>query len=98
MKPRTRGGLKEMGGYCNIRSPVFFQSKLFGSLGGPDGLVEKHLPAMQETQEMGVRSLGREDPPEEEVATHSRILAWRIPWTGEPCRLQSMRSQRVRHD
>ena len=45
------------------------------------------LPAMQETQ---VRSLGREDPPEEGMATHSSILAWRIPWTEEPGGLQSM--------
>ena len=58
----------------------------------------KNLPAMQETQEMQVLSLGQEDPLEEEMATHSSILAWRIPWTGEPVRLQSMGSQRVRHD
>ena len=50
---------------------------------------------MQETQ---VRSLGWEDPLEEETATHSRILAWKIPWTEEPGRLQSMGSQRVRHE
>ena len=55
----------------------------------------KHLPAMQETW---VQSLGQEDPPEKEMATHSSILAWRIPWTEEPGRLQSMGSQRVRHD
>ena len=42
--------------------------------------------------------LGREDPPEKEMATHSSILAWRIPWTEEPGRLQSMGSQRVGHD
>ena len=47
----------------------------------------RNLPAMQETQ---VRSLGREDPLEKEMATHSSILAWRIPWTEEPGRLQSM--------
>ena len=58
----------------------------------------KNLPAIQETQEMQVLSLGQEDPLEEEMATHSSILAWRIPWTGEPVRLQSMGSQRVRHD
>ena len=40
----------------------------------------------------------QEDPPEKGMATHSRILAWRLPWTGEPDRLQSMRSQRVGHD
>ena len=56
--------------------------------------VVKNLPAMQETQ---VRSLGREDPLEEERATHSSILAWEIPWTEEPGRLQSMWSQRVGH-
>ena len=55
----------------------------------------KNLPAMQETQ---VQSLGREDPLEEEMATHSRTLAWRIPWREEPGRLQSMGSQRVGHD
>ena len=47
----------------------------------------KNLPLMQETQ---VRSLGREDPLEEEMATHSSILAWRIPWTEEPGRLPSV--------
>ena len=55
----------------------------------------KNSPATQETQ---VQSLGREDPLEEEVATHSRILAWRIPWTEEPRGLQSTGSQTVGHD
>ena len=55
----------------------------------------KDLPAMQETR---VRSLGREDPLEKGMATHSSILAWKIPWTEEPGRLQSMGSQGVRHD
>ena len=53
---------------------------------------------MQETEEMRVQSLGREDPLEEGMATHSSILAWRIPWTEEPGGLQSIRSQRVAHD
>ena len=48
---------------------------------------------MQEMQEIGVRSLGREDPLEEETVTHSNILAWEIPWTEESGRLQSMGSQ-----
>ena len=52
----------------------------------------KHLPAMQETL---VQSLGQEDPLEKEMATHSSILAWRIPWTKEPGGLQSMGSQKV---
>ena len=64
-------------------------------LGFPCGSVDKNLPAMQETQ---VQSLGREDPLQMEMATHSSILAWRIPWTEEPGRLQSMGSQRVRHN
>ena len=55
----------------------------------------KRLSTMQETW---VRSLGWEDPLEKEMATHSSTLAWKIPCTEEPCRLQSMWSQRVRHD
>ena len=47
---------------------------------------------------MWVRSLGQEDPLENEMATHSNRLAWKIPWTEEPGRLQSMELQRVRHD
>ena len=53
---------------------------------------------MQEPQETWVRSLGQEDPLEEEMATHSSIFAWRILWTEEPGGLQSMGSQRVGHD
>ena len=49
-------------------------------------------------QEMWVQSLGQEDPLEKEMATHSSILAWKIPWTEEPDGLQSMGSQRVGHD
>ena len=55
----------------------------------------KRLPTMQETQ---VRSLGREELLEKEMATHSSILAWKIPWTEEPGRLQSMGLQTVGHD
>ena len=55
----------------------------------------KNLPAMWKTR---VRSLGQEDPLEKEMATHSSILAWRIPWTEQPHGLQSMGSQRVGHD
>ena len=51
---------------------------------------------MQETQEMRVLSLGWDDPLEKEMATHSSILAWKIPWTEEPGGLQSTGSQRVR--
>ena len=55
----------------------------------------KNLPAMQETQ---FRFLSLEDPLEKEMATHSSILAWKIPWTEEPSRLQSMGLQRVRYN
>ena len=55
----------------------------------------KNPPAMRETR---VRSPGWEDPLEKGKATHSSILAWRIPWTEEPGRLQSMGSQSIRHD
>ena len=58
----------------------------------------KNLLAMQELQETQVQSLGREDPLEKGMVTHSSILAWRIPWTEEPGGLQSMGSQRVGHD
>ena len=59
------------------------------------GSAVKNPPAMQELQETRVRSLGREDPLEEEIATHSSILAWEIPRTEEPGGLQFMGSQRV---
>ena len=59
------------------------------------GNLAKNLPAMQETW---VLSLGWEDSLEKGMVTYSSILAWRIPWTEEPGRLQSMGSQRVRHD
>ena len=58
----------------------------------------KNLPAMQETLEPWVQSPGREDPLEEEMATHSSILAWRIPWPKEPHRLQPVGSHRVGHN
>ena len=69
-------------------SVLFFIIAFFGS-------QVKNLLAMQETR---VRSLGPEDPLEKGMATHSSILAWKIPWTEKPGGLQSMRSQRVEHD
>ena len=63
--------------------------------GFPGSEVIKTLPAMQE---MLVLSLGQEDLVEEEMATHSSILTWKIPWTEEPCRLQSMGLQRTEYD
>ena len=64
-------------------------------LGFPGSSEVKNLHEMQETQ---VRSLGWEDPLEKEMAAHSSILAWEIPWTEEPGGLQSMESQRVGQD
>ena len=58
----------------------------------------KNPPPMQEPQERWVRSLGREDPLEKEMATYSSILAWEISWTEEPGGLQSKGPQRVGHD
>ena len=66
-----------------------------GIMGFPSDSAVKNLPVMQETQ---VRSLGWENPLREHMATHSSILAWRIPWTEEPGGLQSLGLHRVRHD
>ena len=68
---------------------------LLGFPGVSDGKKKKNLPAMQETQ---VWSLGWEDSQEKGMATHSSILAWRIPWTEEPGGVQSMELQRVGHN
>ena len=68
------------------------------ALSFPGGSAVKNLPAMQELPEAWARSLGQEDSLEEEMATHSSILAWRIPWTEEPGGLQSIGSQRVGHE
>ena len=61
----------------------------------PGGSDVKRLSTMRETR---VRSLGQEDPLEKEMAIHSSTIAWKTPWTEEPCRLQSMVPQKVRHD
>ena len=68
------------------------------SAGLPRSSVVKNPPAMQEPQETQVQSLGQEDPLEQEVAIHSSILAWKIPWTVEPRGLQSTGLQKVRYD
>ena len=68
-------------------------------LGFPAGSAVRNMPASASRQETWVQSLGQKDPLEKEMANHSSILAWRIPWTEEPGGLQSMRScKRVRHD
>ena len=86
-------GCKEwdMTGWLNNNNNELF-------MGFPSGSAVKNLPAMQELQGVWVQSLGREDPLEEGMATHSNILSWRTAWTEEPGRLQSIGSQRVRYD
>ena len=88
--------------YYKLFHILLFQTSLFLWLASPfqildfpGGSAVKRLPAMREA---GVWSLGWEDPLEKERATHSSTLAWKIPWTEEPGRLQSMGSQRVKHD
>ena len=66
--------------------------------GFPGSPLVKNLPEIQEPQKMQIQSLGWEDPLEECIATHSSILAWRIPWTEEPGRLWSIGSQTIVHD
>ena len=61
-------------------------------------LVVRNPPAGQQQQEIWIQSLGQEDPLEEGMATHSSILPWRIPWTEEPVRLETLGSQKVRYD
>ena len=72
--------------------------KASDDMGFPGDTVVKIPPAMQKTQKTQVQLLCREDPLEKGMATHSSILAWRIPWTKKPGGLQSTGSHRVRHD
>ena len=67
-------------------------------LPAPSSLVAQMVKGLLTMQETQVQSLGREDPLEKEMATHSSTLAWKIPWVEECGRLQSMGSQRVGHD
>ena len=89
----------DMEGLCRERYILWWcihqDSKVTILTGNMETQMVKNLPAMQEA---GVQSLGWEDPLEEGMATHSSILAWRIPWTEEPCGLQTKESQRVRYD
>ena len=66
---------------------IFIFLSLPHIIGFPGGSVVKNQPAKQETQETWVQSLGQEDPVQKEMATHSSILAWEIPWTEEPGRV-----------
>ena len=75
-----------------IKKTVILNCRLLGFPGGSEGKASAY------SWETRVRSLGREDPLEKEMAPHSSTLAWKIPWTEKPGRLQSMGSQRVGHD
>ena len=75
---------------------ILLNPRVDSRMGFPSGAAVKNLPAMQELQETWVRSLGREDPLEKEMATHRSIPTWRISWTEETGGLRSMESQRVR--
>ena len=81
--------------YFYLKIKQTFWPTIYTERDFPGDSVVKNLPAMQETQ---VQSLGGEDPVEEGMANHSSTVAWRIPWTKEPGRLQSMVSHRVRHN
>ena len=76
---------------------MHFSHKFIEKYSSMTSLVVQMVKNLSATQEAHVRSLDQEDPLEKGMATHSSILAWRIPWTEEPARLQSMGSQRVRH-
>ena len=83
--------------HSKVGSGLCSQLKYWGAIYSrafPGASEVENPPAMQEMLETGVQSLGQEDPLEEEMATHSSILAWRIPWKEDPVRLQSMGSQR----
>ena len=82
--------------FTSIRKAPHLLLEILGAylqiMGFPGGSVTKNPPATQEKQEIRIRSLGQEDPLEEEMANHSITLAWRIPGTEEPDGLQSMGS------
>ena len=80
--------------HCSWVHMLLFSSCYYPFLGFPGGAMVKELPTVWET----CQSLSQEGPLEKGVASHSNILAWRIPWTEEPGGLQSMGSQRVRHN
>ena len=88
--PQVGQGVIEWAEIGYFRFPHIGSLKIF-----PVAQMVKNLSAMQETQ---VQSLGREDPLEKGMATHSSIVAWRLSWTEEPGGLQSVGSQRVKHD
>ena len=81
-----------------MRGAIFICSDILLQNFWETSLVAQMVKCLPEMRETWVQSLGQEDPLEKEMATHSSTLAWKIPWMDEPGRLQSMGSQRVRHD
>ena len=79
-------------------SPLPFASLLFTAIFKASSLVAQTVKRLSTMRKTWVRSLGQEDPLEKEMAIHSSTIAWKIPWTEEPGRLQSIRSQRIGHD
>ena len=107
MEPPSNYSYKNLGHKENLKYSSLFGWKkkkkdvswmVMPGLGFPSGLVVKKKKICLPVQETQVRSLGQKIPLEKEMATHSSILAWRIPWTGEPGELQCVGSQRVRYD
>ena len=102
-KVHRREGTEARFKRLNHISEILLPFGVAGSGGGvgvgvPSGSTIKNPPAVQKMQETWVQSLGWEDPLEEGTATHSSVLAWRIPWLEKPGVLQPMGSQRVGHD
>ena len=83
---------------CGVTAPLFWVLVCAKFCVSPPRLVAQMVKCLPTMQEAWVQSLSREDPLEKEIATHSNILAWKIPWMEEPGRLQSMGLGRVRHD
>ena len=82
----------------SINLSAFYPGKQWAILLSGASLVAQRVKCLLALQETWVRSLGREDPLEKEMATDSSVLAWKIPWTENPGRIQSIGSQRVGHD
>ena len=78
--------------------PIFSLASPFEVRQNPTSLMAQMVKRLSTMRETWVQSLGREDPMEKKMAIHSSTIAWKIPWTEEPGRLQSMGSQRVGHD
>ena len=81
-----------------VGGSIYYTSQILQSMTSPVTQVVKNPPVMQEVEEIRVQSLVWEDTLEEEMATHSSILVWKVPWTEELSRLQSIKSQRVGQD